>query len=201
MDPNLITIGLEVVGFALGIVFIFLLISENIWCWFFGILQSILMCILMFSTKLYSEGFLYIFYVGIGIYGWYHWASKSKTPSKEDDVVIAKIKWWQDGLIVIGGIILSFGVFHLIKEMFDDAQRPLADAFTSAFSIIASYMEAQKWLSSWIFWIVINAVTVFLYLDRELKLLALQMVVYFLLSIFGFIQWHKKYKSQLAAAE
>ena len=62
------------------------------------------------------------------------------------------------------------------------------------FSFIANYMEAQKVLSTWIFWMILNAFSVWLYYVRGLELYSGLMIVYFILSIVGYLQWRRVYK-------
>ncbi len=181
---------LEIFAVAMGLVFLLLLIAENIWCWLFGILSSSAFVVLMFMTKLYSESLLYVFYIGIGVYGWYKW----RRPNGEK-LQIKNSSISSNIILLVLGVILSFIIGSFFANN-TDAQRPFADASSSVFSIIASYMEANKWLSAWIFWIVINAFSIWLYFDRSLNLSSFLMVVYFLLSIFGFMQWRKKLLAQ-----
>ena len=65
------------------------------------------------------------------------------------------------------------------------------------FSFVASYMQAHKILSNWVFWIVINAVSVYLYSTRALDIYAALMVAYTALSIIGWIDWRRKIKMEL----
>ncbi len=181
---------LEIFAVMMGILFIILLINENIWCWLFGILSSSAFVFLMYNVQLYSESILYIFYVAIGFYGWKQWNKQG-----DDKIVVGRKPWMYLLIVTIIGAIVSL----LVGYIFDnntDAQRPYADASTSVFSILASYLEAHKLLSAWVYWIVINACSIWLYFDRSLNLSSFLMVVYFLLSIFGFLQWQKKIKEQ-----
>ena len=183
-------------GFAVGtgLMFIYLLIKENIWCWLFGIISSAAQVVLMYKMHLYSESFLYVFYIFIGIYGWWAWNNKGGEP-----LMVKKVAPYKNVLAIGAGVLLGYLDYELIKHIFADAERAFADAFSSSFSIVASYLEAQKWLSSWIFWIIINAFSVWLYYDRGLKLDSGMMVVYFLLSIWGLMQWRHSYETQKAA--
>ena len=173
-----------------GLLFIVLMISENIWTWAFGIVSSALFVYIMYVSQLYSESLLYVVYVIIGVYGWYKWSDKSKgaveiTTADRDTLII----------IIVTGIVLTLALGTLMKQILTDSFSPYCDAFTSVFGLIASYMEAQKWVSSWLFWIVINAVSIWLYMSRELNISSILMFVYFVLSIAGFFAWRKKYFS------
>ena len=49
----------------------------------------------------------------------------------------------------------------------------------------------RKILENWFYWIVINIVSVWLYLDRGLELTAGLFVLYIALSISGYLSWRK----------
>jgi len=144
---------------------------------------------LFFENKYYAESILYFYYVLIGIYGWQRW-------SKNDDSVL-KVKTVGrlfHILAVLGGVISSYLLGITLQKYTDDG-RPFADATSTIFSFIASYMEAHKILTTWIFWIVINLFSIWLYLDRGLKMYSGLMVIYFLLSVAGYIQWRHSYEN------
>ena len=63
---------------------------------------------------------------------------------------------------------------------------------SSVFGVIATFLELYKYLVSWSFWIVINTYTIWLYDIKELDFLAIQMIIYTLLSIYGYSKWHKR---------
>ena len=66
---------IEKISVGLNLIYLFLLIKENIWCWIFGIVGSLLGVLVFLNVNLYSESILYGIYVFIGIYGWYTWAN------------------------------------------------------------------------------------------------------------------------------
>jgi len=186
---------LELFAVSMGLLFIILLITENIWCWSFGILSSIAYIFLMYFTMLYSESLLYVFYVAIGIYGWKQW---SKSGKQKVNIQNSSVKHLAILTVLAVGFSYSLGYYF---SNYTDASRPYADASTTVFSVIASYMEANKWLVAWVFWIVINAFSIWLYFDRSLNLSSFLMLIYFLLSVFGFIQWRKKLIMQESNSE
>ena len=140
----------------------------------------------MYQFKLYSETALYIFYVLIGFYGWYVWGNE-----KNKDMQVSTWPWLVHIPIVIFGGALSYalGLFFLTQT---DAERSFVDATTTIFSLFASFMEAHKIFSTWIYWIIINGVSIWLYYDRGLMVYSAMMVVYFVVSFFGFVDWGKK---------
>ena len=59
-------------------------------------------------------------------------------------------------------------------------------------------MVARKVLENWLYWIVINSVSIFLYIDRDLYQTAGLFTLYIILSVIGFIVWRKAYFQQSA---
>lgn len=185
-----VLLGIELAAVICGVVYIFLLMYENIWCWPIGILGSLLSIYLFFDAGLFSEALLYSYYVFIGFYGWMQWSS---TQNEKLAIIHEDINWH---LKVIGlGILLSFLLGYLMSFL-PTAQRPFVDATTTIFSFIASYMQAKKMLSSWIFWILINVFSVWLYFDRGLEFYGLLMIFYFQLSAQGYFLWSKLYSER-----
>jgi nicotinamide mononucleotide transporter len=60
-------------------------------------------------------------------------------------------------------------------------------------------MVAQKILENWLYWLVIDSLSVVLYLDRELYVTALLFVVYLIIIGFGWSAWLKTYRSSTAS--
>ncbi|TNE35656.1 nicotinamide riboside transporter PnuC [bacterium] len=191
-------IFIEIIGTLLNLIFLILVIKENIWCWIFGIVGSLVSIILFIQTKLYSEAILYSYYVIMGVYGWIKWNKKSNDEvvlQVTESPVYVHIIW----IVVCFILLISLGWFF---DNYTDANNPYMDAFTTIFAFLATYFEAIKLRSAWYYWIVINGVSIWLYLQRGLEIYSILMFVYFILSFVGLISWHKSYKkAQLAISE
>jgi nicotinamide mononucleotide transporter len=177
----------EVAAVVCGLIYVVLAARENIWCWFWGGLNAILSIYLFVEIKLYAESMLYFYYLIASVYGWYAW-KHARRVSEEHAIV----EWnWQRHLIFIGvGFALSFVLFQFLVH-FTDAQMPLIDAHTTVFSFLATYLVTRKVLSNWIYWIVIDAISVGLYASRGIFLYAVLMAVYTVIAYFGYRQWQK----------
>lgn len=180
-------LALEIAATATGLVFLFLLIRERISCWAFGIVSAALSVVLLYRFQLYSESLLYLFYVAVGIYGWITWRN-----AKRNDRNLPIQRWahWKH-LVALGiGILGAIGLGAFFQR-YTDADRPWLDATTTSFSFVASFLEAHKVLGGWLYWTVINAVTVYLYLWKGLHIYAGLYVVYFAFSVAGWFIWKK----------
>lgn len=184
-------LALEIIAVGLSLTFLILLIKENIYCWFFGITGSLVSIFLFYRIGLYAESILYCYYVLIGFYGYQLWNSKANAQELPIIDVLPKRHF---SYILIGVVTaLCLGYF---LENYTEASKPYLDAFTTIFSFIASYLEAKKILSVWYYWIIVNGVTLGLYLNKELYIYFILTLLYFALSFYGLREWNRKIKLQ-----
>ena len=187
VELNLI---IELLSVGFNLVFIILLIKENIWCWPFGIVGSLLSVYLFILVQLNAESLLYVFYVIMGAYGWGNWSK----PIGEE-LLISKWNITPHLTLVIGGVILGLAL-GWIFDNYTEAVYPFVDSQTTVFGIAATFLEARKKLYAWIYWIVLNGVSIILYASRDLFIYSGLMVVFFALSVYGFRSWSVKFSKQ-----
>ncbi len=185
---------LEIIAVVFGLAYVILAAKKNIWCWLMGIISSCASIYLFIEySKLYSEAILYFYYVVTGIIGWINWKNA------ENNLKIVRKSITTHLVFITIGIFLSILFYLLVSNIFTDAARPLVDAFTTVFSFMATWITIKRWLSNWIYWVVIDAVTTVLYFDRDLKIYAGLMIVYTLLATYGYWQWVKMEQNQKAS--
>ncbi|MFT5725026.1 MAG: nicotinamide mononucleotide transporter [Bacteroidia bacterium] len=190
MTAELVSV-LEWIVFTLNVVFLVLLIRENIWCWVFGIVASALSVSLFYQAQLYSETLLYSVYVVLGLYAWITWHRNSL---KQQMPILKKGSQFHLIAIVIGIAVWSLlGFFFML---YTDSKLPWADAFTTAFAFVATYLEAKKILHHWVYWIVVNLFSIWLYQSRDLPILAMMMLMFGIFSVAGLLIWKKQYQDQ-----
>lgn len=182
---------IEIFATLAGLVYVIFLIRENIICWPFGIVGSLLSIYLFIDGKLYSEAFLYFYYVLMGAWGWMRWSRRDSI----SDNPIVRFSSSAHALIILASSLgaVALGAFF---STYTDAQRPYIDAFTTAFSFAATYMEVKKVLETWMYWIVLNLASIWLYMDRSLDIYAALICVYAVLSVWGLMQWTRAYRQQ-----
>ena len=188
MPANLI---IEVMATGASLLYIVLLIRERVSCWPFGIAGSLLSIYLFIDTRLYSEAILYAFYVGMGIWGWARWSARAGAGSHP----VIRLSTMGNAVLIAASLAFGLTLGHLLAT-FTDAERPLIDAMTTSFSFAATFLEVRKTLDAWVYWMVINAVTIWLYQDRALDIYAALMGIYAVLSVVGFVRWRQAYRNQ-----
>lgn len=185
---------LESFAVAFNVGYIILATRENPWCWPLGVIGSLLSIWLFIDAKLYAESVLFTYYVFIGIYGWYQWVGKRTAT----DALQIRDWPWKKHLTFLGlGYVATFLLF-LTLSTFTDAKMPLLDSFITIFSFIATWMTAKRILENWIYWIAIDALSVYLYLSRDLELYAALSLIYTLMAVYGYWNWRKDFSTQSA---
>jgi nicotinamide mononucleotide transporter len=171
-----------------ALLYIFLVALENSWGWLFGIISSLLSIYLCYSGKLFLESGLNVFYVIIGIYGWYQWLYGSK---ERTELPITYLSTRNNLLLILLGAI-AWIPFGYIAEKYSTQVLPYMDAFITAFSLVATWMTAKKIIENWLYWIIIDGLSIFLFAYRGFYLLSLLYIIYTILAAAGYISWRKK---------
>lgn len=179
---------IEIIAVVFSILYVILATKENIWCWLCAAISVSLYIYICFSAKLYPETGLNGFYLIMAIYGYWQW----NRPKKE--IAISTWPLQRHLLIFVAGIIASFLLGKLF-EIYTNAALPIIDSFTTIFSLFATYMVTKKILENWIYWIVIDIVSVYLYFSRDLKLTAGLFAAYTIIAVFGYLSWKKQLKT------
>jgi len=178
----------EIIAVITAILYLVLAAKEDIKCWYAAIISSSLYFYIMLDSGLLMEAILQIFYITMAIYGWNQW---NKVSNEE---CVIRIKKWKkiQHLYVISLIVILAIISGEILEKYTNAVFPFLDAFTTFGAIITTYMVAKKIIDNWIYWFVIDSISIYLFFSRELYLTSLLFFIYLIIIIFGYQSWNKK---------
>lgn len=178
---------IEGVGAALAIAYLLLALKQNKLCWFAWIASSILYLYVMYQAGLYMESLLQVFYLCMGFYGLSQW---SKTINDNQNTYV---DLWSIGnhIFAISLVIVLSFLSGILLSNFSNAALPFIDAFTTWGAIAASYMVAKKILENWIYWFVIDFISVFIFASRGLYFTSALFVTYLVIIYFGYKSWSK----------
>ena len=189
----------EVIAVALGIAYLVLAMRENSLCWYAAFGSTAIFSWLFFDVSLVMESALNVYYLVMAIYGWYVWNKKPQNSAMQNELAPKlPISTWsaKTHVLAIGSVLaLTFTSGFLLSEN-TTAVMPYLDSFTTWCAVLTTYMVAKKVLENWIYWFVIDAIAIYLYIDRELYLTALLMAIYVVMVVFGYTAWLKIYKTQ-----
>ncbi|MDG0970707.1 MAG: nicotinamide riboside transporter PnuC [Porticoccaceae bacterium] len=185
-------VNLETVAVALSIAYLILAMKENSLCWYCAFVSTAIYVVIFGDVSLYMESALNGYYMAMAIYGWYQW----QRGGSANQGVALSIWTTRQHFMAIGLILLSTVISGYLLTVTTEARLPYIDSFTTWASVVTTVMVARKVLENWLYWIVINSVSIFLYIDRELYQTAAMFVVYLVLAIIGYFTWRKNYLDQ-----
>ena len=216
---------IEVFGAVTGIIFVFLEIRQTIWLWLVGIITSAVYIWVFFTSKIYADMSLQVYYLVISCLGWYWWAkgtgrqpslklrlAKQGTGQKEEEVKGRVGEWEKEelevtrlkprtGMVLAIVFVLLFIAMWLFLTRLTDSPVPVRDSFITSLSIIATWMLARKIYEHWYLWIVVNFVSAVLFMTRGLYPTVILYVVYGLMSFVGLAAWGKTIKMDLTTSK
>ena len=178
----------EITAVVLAILYLVLAVKQNILCWVCGIIISVLYFFIMRSAGLYMEAYLQIFYVFMGFYGWSQWKTKTSNTSNFE------VNTWNKSqhLFATSMVLILSIISATMLRFFTDAALPFLDALVTWGAVVATYMVAKKLLENWIYWLVIDSISIFLFISRGLFPTAFLFGIYIIIIIYGYRSWSKK---------
>ncbi len=185
----------ELAAVVFAVAYLLLAIRENPWCWLFAFLSTAIYTVLFHDVSLLMDSALNVYYMAMAVFGWYQWThgGARDTDSGASHVLsIQSLSKRQHGLILTSIILASAFSGFMLSE-YSSAVWPYVDSFTTWASVITTYLVTQKYLQNWLYWIVIDAVSVPLYLERSLNLTALLFVFYIIIAVAGYLNWRRHY--------
>lgn len=191
--------ALEYFGVLTGLLYLFLEIKQHRAMWIVGFLTSLVYVFVFFFAKIYADMGLNLYYVTISLYGFWKWTRKQEQPhsvQKDPDPASEVILYRHTTFRLLTGICLSilvlYALLYYFLHIFTDSPIPAGDAFTTAVGIVATWMLARRIIEHWIFWIVVNCVSVYLYYLRGLYPTMFLYICYAVLAAAGLYTWKKK---------
>ena len=185
----------EVAGALLGAIAVFLTARENVWCWPVGLANVLLYVVVFHEARLYADMGLQVVYAALCVYGWYAWLHGGKD---RGELAVSRTPGrWRAPLFLAGAAAAALLGFLLKRHT--DAALPYWDSSTTAFSLVAQWMQTRKWLENWRVWIAVDVVYVGMYLYKDLRLTAALYAVFLALAVMGDREWRKSLASQAAA--
>lgn len=186
----------ELIAVALGLAYLVLAMRQSAWCWPCALISTALFAWVFFDVSLVMESLLNVYYMAMAVYGYWCWQNKKDTPA-------LPIQIWslRAHLITLWLIVLLTLVSGYMLSRHTSAAWPYLDSLTTWGSVITTYMVARKVFENWLYWLVIDSVSLFLYLDRALYGTALLMMVYLVLILVGTLSWYRQWQAQHSEGE
>lgn len=193
-DAWIATSRLEIISVIFGLAYIVLAARENSWCWPAAFIGTGTAILLFWDASLLMESGLNLYYLAMAVFGWWQWR---KGGAKGGTLAISSWKV-KEHLLAISIIVLLTIASGALLASKTSAALPYLDSFTTWAAVLTTWMVACKILQNWLYWIVIDALSIYLYMERGLYLYALLFLLYVFIAVFGYLNWQKSYNSNHA---
>ncbi|MFC4061119.1 nicotinamide riboside transporter PnuC [Planomonospora corallina] len=178
----------ELLGFATGILTVWLVARQNIWNWPIGVVNVVLLGLVFLAVGLYADAALQIVYVVLGLYGWWQWRFGGAGRTRLAVRATARAEW---AALAACGVLAAAGLtFALVA--WTDSTVPFWDALTTTLSLMATYGQTRKLVESWWLWIAVDLIYVPLYAYKGLYLTSALYVLFLGLCVSGLLAWRRE---------
>lgn len=186
-------VTLETLAMLLAIAYLLLAMRENSLCWYCAFVSTALYVWIFGDVNLYMESALNVYYMAMAVYGWYQWQRGG-----DEGRGVAIGRWsLRQHLATFGAVLIASAISGYSLSAYTDSRLPYLDSLTTWASVATTLMVARKVLENWLYWLVINSVSIYLYIDRELYQTAGLFVLYLVLSVLGYRRWREVYRQQI----
>ena len=192
---------LDITTTILGLAYILLEYKASIWMWAVGAVMQILGIVLYYQKGLYADCGMEFYYLAMTAYGYWKWKKDLPLSSLKGKENVSPSRGDLEGAIthIPPRIALSWGILFLLLwaliwwllTTFTDSTVPVADAFTTALSLIGIWALAHKYLEQWFVWIAVDVVTCALYFHKDIPFKASLYALYVIIAVFGYFRWRR----------
>lgn len=194
---------IEILGFSVGLLYLWWEYHADSRLWFASMVMPCISMWIYFSKGLYADFGINIYYLVIAVYGYIVWTRKNRTKVSElsdndesdenDENAAIPITHTPPRMVAVcvGAALALWALLYLGLNYLTDSTVPVADAFTTAMSIVGMWMLARKYVEQWIVWIAVDAVCVGLYIYKGIYFYALLYLIYTIIAFFGYRKWRR----------
>lgn len=189
---------IEFVGTVLYLASVWLIAKRNILTWPIGIASVLLYMILFYQIQLYSDTIEQVYYLGASAYGWWYWSRSEPNQQTITRVAFSPprtMMGWAIFTLAVSVVVgLAMTRIHIwLPAIFPEpASYPYVDGLTTVMSFVAMWLLARKRVESWVYWIIVDVIGIWLYFVKDVKFLSLLYVILLVIATKGFLEWRAR---------
>lgn len=181
----------ELIAVFSSLAYVILAAHKNIWCWPAAIISTVLYTFLFYEVYLWMDSVLQLYYLAMAVYGWYCWRGNFVS-SQTVALPLKKYKGITHIKAIVCLTVIS-AVIGFFMAQYTPTDFPYLDSATTVFAVFTTYLVTQKVVENWIYWVVIDALSIFLYIEKGLIPTASLFACFTLIAIYGYFSWDKEF--------
>jgi nicotinamide mononucleotide transporter len=185
---------LETLAFAFALACVVCNVYEIHWGWPLLVISSALYGWLFFTSRLYGDVAVQIYFALSSLWGWWEWVyGRRRSDSGATAAPAAALKVAQLGgmarLRVLALWLLAWPLLGTVLARFTDTDVPYFNGFPTAGSFIAQVLMGLKYIECWPVWIVVDVSAAALYATKTLWLTSVLSLIFATLAVIGWRRW------------
>jgi nicotinamide mononucleotide transporter len=178
---------IELIGFVTGALCVWAVTRQFVWNWPVGIANNVAFVMLFVGAGLYADAALQVIFAAIAVYGWILWTRRRSA----DSSIAIEVRRATRREVVWGAavtVVLTAAAAVTLNTA-TDSTVPLPDAFVLSASLLATWGQARKIIEQWWVWIIVDMVSIPLYISKGLWLTAILYTGFLALCFDGLRRW------------
>ncbi|URR00115.1 nicotinamide riboside transporter PnuC [Pseudoalteromonas sp. SCSIO 43095] len=184
----------EYIAVALSVAYLLLAIKENLWCWPAAFFSTLIYTIMYWNGALLMESLLNFYYMYMAVFGWVVWR---KGKANQAQRLITSWPVNRHIILIVLTTLVSLAIGYAMQN-YTHADFAYLDSFTTCFAVVTTYLVAKKVLENWLYWIVIDAASMYLYYEKGYYPTLVLFVFYTVMAAWGFKTWYEEYEQSQA---
>ncbi|ALQ53976.1 MAG: nicotinamide mononucleotide transporter [Pseudoalteromonas tetraodonis] len=184
----------EYIAVALSMAYLLLAIKENLWCWPAAFFSTLIYTIMYWNGALLMESLLNFYYMYMAVFGWVVWR---KGKANQAQRLITSWPVNRHIILIVLTTLVSLAIGYVMQN-YTHADFAYLDSFTTCFAVVTTYLVAKKVLENWLYWIVIDAASMYLYYEKGYYPTLVLFVFYTVMAAWGFKTWYEEYEQSQA---
>jgi nicotinamide mononucleotide transporter len=179
-------------GFSvvLGFAYAVLAVKRTRWAWMCGGLSAAILVVLAWNARLPMQAALQAYYVVMSVYGFWRWSKDEGAATR----AVTTLPFGIHALACVAILLASVVSSHLLADQ-TRAAWPFLDSLTTWGTIFGTWLAAQVKLENWLYFVVFDAISVYLFVAQGLMFVALLFMAYVIVAAFGFVSWFKTWRA------
>lgn len=185
---------LGIIAAITGIVCVICTGKGKLSAYVFGLVNVIAYAIIAFESKYYGEVMLnLIYYLPMQFWGFYVWSKNMNPETNEVSKRQMSLKQTAIMLISVFALTMGYGLFL----QFLNGNLPFIDALSTVISVVALYVSIKMYTEQWILWIIVDIVTVIMWLFALINgtgsvAVLLMWCIYLINAFIMYVKWRRE---------
>lgn len=177
---------IEIIGAVTGVASVWLLTRQNALGWPLGLVYIVISMFLFFKARLYGEFVAHIVFFILSVYGWLNWSRRGSGAATS---LLPQFLSSRERIVYLIIAATLAGGTGFIFQKFTNNALPYLDSLVMSLSFVAMWLSAHKKIENWVLWILVNLISVGIYLSLGLYVYALLYCLFLAQAFNGFFTW------------